>query len=120
MLSLDKERFSSVLYHLIDNAQHATEETGEVVVTVDVTADTPSAMLLVTITDTGCGMSEQFIQQRLFKPFDTTKGNSGMGIGAYDALQFAQQHNGRLTVSSVEGKGSCFTLTLPVTDDTKQ
>ena len=120
MLSLDKERFSSVLYHLIDNAQHATEETGKVEITVDVKTDVASTVLQINITDTGCGMSEQFIQQRLFKPFDTTKGNSGMGIGAYDALQFAQQHNGQLTVSSVEGEGSCFTLTLPVTDDTKE
>lgn len=120
MLSLDKERFSSVLYHLIDNAQHATEETGKVEITVDVKTDVASTVLQINITDTGCGMSEQFIQQRLFKPFDTTKGNSGMGIGAYDALQFAQQHHGQLTVSSVEGEGSCFTLTLPVTDDTKE
>ena len=114
MLSLDKERFSSVLYHLIDNAQHATEESGKVEVSVDVITDAGIAALQIEIADTGCGMSEQFIQQRLFKPFDTTKGNSGMGIGAYDALQFALQHYGQLSVRSTEGEGSCFTLTLPL------
>ncbi|QBL09623.1 PEP-CTERM system histidine kinase PrsK [Rheinheimera sp. D18] len=114
ILSLDKERFSSVLYHLIDNAQHATPDSGSVSITVDVTDDTLCPMLCISIADTGCGMSEGFIRQRLFKPFDTTKGNSGMGIGAYDALQFAQQHQGQLIVTSIEGAGSCFILKLPI------
>ncbi|HEX5793241.1 MAG TPA: XrtA/PEP-CTERM system histidine kinase PrsK, partial [Rheinheimera sp.] len=113
-LSLDKERFSSVLYHLIDNAQHATPPTGQIQITVDVITDKSPPILHIDIADTGCGMSESFIQQRLFKPFDTTKGNSGMGIGAYDALQFAQQHQGQLSVTSIEGKGSCFSLRLPL------
>jgi putative PEP-CTERM system histidine kinase len=113
-LSLNRERFSSILYHLIDNAQYATADGGEVVITIDVTTQSKPDILQISIVDTGCGMSERFIQQRLFKPFDTTKGNSGMGIGAYDALQFAQQHQGHLDVTSTEGKGSCFTLSLPL------
>ncbi len=113
-LSLNKERFSSILYHLIDNAQFATAADGKVTVTLDVISDCEPAMLHITVADTGCGMSDSFIQHRLFKPFDTTKGNSGMGIGAYDALQFALQHNGQLKVSSTEGAGSCFTLALPL------
>ncbi|MDP5191353.1 ATP-binding protein, partial [Rheinheimera baltica] len=113
-LSLDRERFSSVMYHLIDNAQFATAPSGEVSITVDIIDSCTPNLVCINIMDNGCGMSEQFIQQRLFKPFDTTKGNSGMGIGAYDALQFAQQHKGQLLVQSTEGQGSCFTLKLPL------
>jgi putative PEP-CTERM system histidine kinase len=109
-LSIDKERLASVLYHLIDNAQHATANDGNI--TVRLTCGQTN--LCISISDTGCGMSEQFIQQRLFKPFDSTKGNSGMGVGAYDALHFAQQHQGQLLVESEQGVGTTFSLTLPL------
>jgi putative PEP-CTERM system histidine kinase len=109
-LSLNKERFASILYHLIDNAQHATADNGNITVTLSREAD----LLVLQIADNGCGMSDAFIRQRLFKPFDSTKGNSGMGVGAYDALHFAEQHNGQLLVSSKEGAGTTFTLRLPL------
>ncbi len=109
-VTIDKDRFSSVLYHLIDNAQHATEETGEVVVTLACEDD----KLILTIADTGCGMSDDFIKYRLFKAFDSTKGNAGMGIGAHDALHFIEQQGGQLNVSSIPGKGTTFTVRLPL------
>lgn len=109
-LRLNKERFSSVIYHLLDNAQHATAENGH----IDVLLDVQQAQFILQITDNGCGMSADFISTRLFKPFDSTKGNSGMGVGAYDALHFAQQHNGQLLVKSSEGIGTTFTLSLPL------
>ena len=109
-LSLNKERFASILYHLIDNAQHATDDTGRITVSLQ----RKNNCIEIQISDTGCGMSETFIKQRLFKPFDSTKGNSGMGVGAYDALHFAEQHNGQLLVSSKEGVGTTFTLKLPL------
>jgi len=59
-------------------------------------------------------MSEEFIRDRLFKPFDTTKGNAGMGIGAYDAQNFILQNGGRLTVQSEVNHGSTFTIRLPL------
>ncbi len=108
-LQLDKERFASVVYHLIDNAQHATADHG----IVSVTLDCQQQMMLLSITDNGCGMSEEFIATRLFKPFDSTKGNAGMGIGAYDALQFSEQHLGKLDVISQPDKGTTFTMQLP-------
>lgn len=106
----DKERFASVIYNLLDNAQHATAADGSISVTVN----TDKNNLLLEIVDNGCGMSEDFINQRLFKPFDSTKGNSGMGVGAYDALHFAQQHNGQLLVNSKPNVGTTFTLVLPL------
>ncbi len=59
-------------------------------------------------------MSADFIRDRLFKPFDTTKGNAGMGIGAHDALNFIQQQLGALEVQSELGFGTTFTIRLPL------
>lgn len=109
-LYLDHERMSNVLYHLIDNAQQATPPDGTVTVRLDVKDE----MMILNIIDTGCGMSAEFIKERLFKPFDTTKGNAGMGIGAYDALNFIQQNQGQLSVFSEVNIGSTFTIQLPL------
>ncbi len=109
---VDEDKLSNVLYHLISNAQQATTDDGDVTVQIDVSAD--NQWLMVSIIDNGVGMSEQFIAERLFKPFDTTKGNAGMGIGAYDARNFMQRIGGRLEVDSKEGEGSTFTLYFPI------
>lgn len=109
-LYLDHERMSNILYHLIDNAQQATPPDGSVTVRLDVKDET----MILNIIDTGCGMSAEFIKERLFKPFDTTKGNAGMGIGAYDALNFIQQNQGQLSVFSEVNIGSTFTIQLPL------
>jgi signal transduction histidine kinase len=58
-------------------------------------------------------MSEIFIAERLFKPFDTTKGNAGMGIGVYEAKQFIEGVNGSIKVFSKENKGSQFKIIIP-------
>lgn len=109
-LMIDAERFANVIFHLVDNAQQATPEQGSVMLTLDCDDQT----MTLEITDTGCGMSEEFIRERLFKPFDTTKGNAGMGIGAYDAQNFIVQNGGRLTVQSKLAIGSTFTIRLPL------
>ena len=109
-LYIDHERFSNILYHLIDNAQQATAAEGSVTIVLDVLDESMQLQII----DTGCGMSSDFIKERLFKPFDTTKGNAGMGIGAYDAQNFIQQNHGHLTVSSEVNIGSTFSIQLPL------
>jgi signal transduction histidine kinase len=59
-------------------------------------------------------MSPGFVRDHLFKPFDTTKGNQGMGIGAYQAREFAQRMGGTLSVDSVVGEGTTVCMTLPL------
>jgi len=114
-LAIDAERFSNVLFHLIDNAQCATPASGSVQVSVDqILADNIGQQIEIQIIDTGCGMSEDFIRDRLFKPFDTTKGNAGMGIGAYDALTFVEQCGGKLLVHSIPAVGTTFRILLPL------
>tara|TARA_R110000868_G_scaffold95382_4_gene262443 strand:+ start:3734 stop:5752 length:2019 start_codon:yes stop_codon:yes gene_type:complete len=109
---LDREKFSNVMYHLISNAQQATKDDGKVKVVLERSAN--EKHMLVKIIDNGSGMSEDFIQTRLFKPFDTTKGNAGMGIGAFDAKMFMEKMGGQLIVESQLGLGSTFTLRVPV------
>ncbi|RVU37260.1 PEP-CTERM system histidine kinase PrsK [Rheinheimera riviphila] len=109
-LYIDHERLCNILFHLIDNAQQATAADGSVTVELAVQNET----MILKIIDTGCGMSAEFIKERLFKPFDTTKGNAGMGIGAYDAQNFIQQNQGQLSVFSEVNIGSTFTIQLPL------
>ena len=109
---VDKDKVANVLYHLISNAQQATDDSGSVDIVV--TTDNHNNAQLVMIEDTGIGMDKAFIEERLFKPFDTTKGNAGMGIGAYDAKTYIESIGGKLVVQSEPGKGSCFTLHFPL------
>ncbi len=106
---IDQETFYSVLNHLVQNAQEATKNDGWVKIRAEVIAN----KLHMAVLDNGCGMSSDFIKHRLFKPFDTTKGNSGMGIGAYEAKQFVESNGGTLQVTSFENEGSIFNLIIP-------
>ena len=108
---IDAEKFANVVYHLVNNAQQATKDKG--CIEIKVYADLTQRQQLVEITDDGDGMSDAFIQNRLFKPFDTTKGNAGMGIGAYDARSYLTSIQGSLNVESTAGEGSTFTLSIP-------
>jgi signal transduction histidine kinase len=92
----------------VQNAIDATRERGEV--RVRVAAEGRTAVLEVI--DSGCGMSEQFVRDQLFRPFQTTKG-TGMGIGAYEAAQYAKDMAGRIEVESQPGAGTRMRLLLP-------
>ena len=109
---VDPDKLANVMYHLISNAQQATDDSGKVEIFLHV--EHASQRQLVMIEDTGCGMDKAFIENRLFTPFDTTKGNAGMGIGAYDAKNYMESIGGKLSVESQPGKGSCFTLAFPL------
>ncbi|MGH8221531.1 MAG: ATP-binding protein, partial [Woeseiaceae bacterium] len=62
----------------------------------------------------GCGMTPEFIRDRLFRPFDSTKGSQSMGIGAHQARDYADALGGRLEVSSTVGEGTEFRMILPL------
>jgi signal transduction histidine kinase len=59
-------------------------------------------------------MDARFISERLFRPFDTTKGNAGMGVGVYESREFVIEAGGDLDVTSTPGKGTTFRLRLPL------
>jgi putative PEP-CTERM system histidine kinase len=108
---LDKEKLCNVVYHLVSNAQQATADDGNIDIILELSED--NKHMLINIVDTGIGMSEDFIDNRLFKPFDTTKGNAGMGIGAFDAKAYLDKIGGQLLVQSELDKGTIFTLRIP-------
>jgi signal transduction histidine kinase len=107
---IDRERLTAVLAHLIRNAQEATDRDGHVSVKLMV-SDTE---VLIEIADDGCGMEPDFVRTRLFRPFDTTKGSKGMGIGAYQARTFVAEAGGTLQVESEPGRGTLFAVRLPL------
>ena len=63
--------------------------------------------------DSGCGMSAEFVRNRLFKPFVSTK-SGGFGIGAFEARELVRAMRGRLDVESREGLGSRFVVRVPL------
>ena len=107
-LNVDQDQFVMVLCHLIRNAQDATPEDGA----VEMSASCEDGYLRISVTDSGIGMSREFIRERLFRPFDSTKGNQGMGIGAYQVQEFITGLNGKLLVDSEVSKGTTITLVL--------
>lgn len=109
LATIDDERFFSVMNHLIQNAQEASAADGQVKVSIM----TKQKNIEIIVSDNGCGMSENFIKTRLFKPFDTTKGNAGMGIGVFEARQFFERVAGNLMVESTEGQGTKMIISLP-------
>lgn len=110
MVLANAERLAVVIEHIIRNAQDATSETGSVSVTVE--QNGREARLLVE--DTGVGMDAGFIRNRLFRPFDSTKGAKGMGIGAYQVREYIRLLGGDVEVQSSPGQGTRFALSLPV------
>jgi putative PEP-CTERM system histidine kinase len=111
--NIDAERLTSILAHLIRNAQDACDASGEV--SIELSQSDDSACL--DIRDNGCGMEEDFVRNRLFRPFDTTKGSQGMGIGAYQARAFIVSTGGLMQVHSAPGKGTLVSIRLPLVDD---
>jgi len=108
-ISADRDHFEMIVVHLIKNAQEATNKDGFIDVTLTV-----SDTIKIEVEDNGEGMSDQFIKERLFKPFDSTKSGKGMGIGVYQAREFVKSLRGEFTVDSTLGEGSVFTLTFPI------
>jgi len=106
----DPEALLRIVQNLVTNAVEALGGRGGVV-TVKTYQDGDGVSLAVS--DTGCGMSEEFIRNSLFVPFRSTK-NSGWGIGLHHTKGLVEAHRGTIEVTSKEGLGTTFTVRLPV------
>jgi signal transduction histidine kinase len=109
MVLADWERLERVVGHLIQNAIEATAKDGK----VGIELARRGECVVIRITDSGEGMSEEFIRERLFKPFESTK-SAGMGIGVFESQEYIQELGGALDVTSEPEHGSTFTISLPL------
>ena len=103
----DPASLEQLLGHLVQNAIEASP--AHEPVTLSVSAD--GERVAVDVIDQGCGMSPAFIRDKLFKPFVSSK-EGGFGIGAFEARQLAHAMEGRIEVTSREGKGTRFRVIL--------
>lgn len=104
-----EERLERVIGHVVQNAFDATNATGR----VRLSLGRQGGQARIEVADTGQGMSREFIRDRLFKPFQTTK-EAGMGIGAYESFQYIQELGGKIEVDSELSKGTKVTILLPL------
>jgi len=108
------QQLNQVFVNLLINAAQAIEDHGEITVKTWLSAN----KIFIAISDTGCGIPSR-LTTRLFEPFFTTKEvGKGTGLGlsiAYEII--AQKHNGNIMVTSEEGKGTTFTVQIPVIEE---
>jgi signal transduction histidine kinase len=96
-----EDRLERVIAHLVQNAFDASGNSPD----VDVKVEREGEDVLIDVNDRGMGMSAEFIRDRLFRPFQTTK-DTGMGIGAFESQQYIQQVGGRIEVESQPQAGT--------------
>ena len=106
-----EDRLEHVIGHLLQNAIDATVDGG--VVSVGVYGE--GGFAIIEVSDTGVGMSTEFVRERLFKPFQTTK-KAGMGIGVYESVQYISGLGGKILVDSTVKVGTRVRVLLPLGD----
>jgi putative PEP-CTERM system histidine kinase len=104
-----EDRLERVIGHLVQNALDATPANGNVWISLEKRGDRAA----LEVGDTGHGMSPEFIRERLFKPFQSTK-QAGMGIGAYESAQYIRELGGEMLVDSEVDQGTRITMILPL------
>jgi putative PEP-CTERM system histidine kinase len=98
-----------VLEHVVSNALEASPAG----VAVKIDATTAGNAVLIAVSDQGPGMTQQFVNEELFRPLKSTK-RGGFGIGGYQVRELMRDLGGDVTVVSVVGQGTCVTLSLPL------
>ena len=114
LVMADYEKLKEVFNHMVENAQQATDDGGR----IDIGLDIDDGYALIEVSDSGSGMDAHFIRERLFRPFDSTKGDEGMGIGVYQSREMIRSLRGSIDVESILGQGSKFKIRLPIIDQT--
>ncbi len=105
----DHARIAQVLLNLLRNAGHATPESGQVIVRLN----QENRHALIEVQDFGRGIEREHLE-KIWEPFFSTKGELGLGLGLDICRKIIQDHQGRITCHSQSGKGTTFTITLPL------
>lgn len=106
---MDPSQIEKVITNLLINAREAIGPTGS----VRVHTARANGWAALEVSDDGCGMSREFIENRLFRPFETTK-KKGIGIGMFHCKMILDAHSGRIEVESEPGRGTTFRILLPL------
>lgn len=107
---VDKDQIQQTLINLILNAVEATKSGGTI--TVSTEYDPANRINIIRIDDTGCGILKEHLD-KIFDPFFTTREN-GTGLGLAITHSIIEQHGGEIIADSTPGKGTCFTIMLPI------
>jgi PAS domain S-box-containing protein len=130
MIDADPSQVEQVLFHLVVNARDAMKSGGDLHIQTGRTHVTEAMQLKLVagarlipgdyatfaVIDSGVGMDED-TQNQIFEPFFTTKGKDGSGLGLSTAYGIVKQHKGYIGVQSEQGKGTTFTVYLPLLSD---
>jgi putative PEP-CTERM system histidine kinase len=106
---VDREQLQSVVTNLVLNARDAVGPGGR----IQVRTEHRGSRVVLSVADNGCGMTETFLRESLFRPFQSTK-KKGLGIGLFQSKAIVQAHGGGMHVESEVGKGTTFSVMLPV------
>jgi PAS domain S-box-containing protein len=109
LISGNPSELREVFVNMILNSFDAMSKGG----TLSVSSRSNENYVLASVSDTGIGMSEE-IQRKVFDPFFTTKGPKGNGLGMSLAYGIIVRHNGEISIESQEGKGTTFSVKLPI------
>jgi two-component system NtrC family sensor kinase len=123
VLTMDRNQIQSVVINLIINALDAMEQGGTIVISTGISlsaSDTGKRGVEIAVTDNGCGIPSEDLD-KLFEPFFTTKEvGKGTGLGLAVSYGIVQRHGGTIRVQSEVGRGSTFTVWLPIEEQVEQ
>ena len=113
-IKADSNQLQQVFINLLVNATDAIDENGgDIHVSTSRSTLNGKDYIVVDVTDFGCGIPQENLA-KIFDPFYSTKGNKGTGLGLAVVWGIMEKHNGKIGVKSEVGKGTTFTLKLPI------
>jgi putative PEP-CTERM system histidine kinase len=105
----DREQIRNVVTNLLLNAQDALGDHG----CIRVKTVHQDGRVVLSVADNGCGMSPEFLNESLFRPFQSTK-KRGLGIGMFQSRMIVEAHRGSIQAESETGKGTTFRVSFPI------
>jgi putative PEP-CTERM system histidine kinase len=112
LLMADPDQVQKVITNLVLNAREASGPGGR----ISIRTEARGRGGVLSVSDNGCGMTPEFVEQLLFRPFQTTK-KEGLGIGLFHSKMIVDAHRGQIEVESRQGEGTTFRVFLAASGD---